>query len=207
MSEPNYPNNSHKFREAQKTVTTEKKQITKVTKGPVKTKRNNARKIADIFISEDISSVKHHIFMDVLVPAVKKALYDIVTTGIDLFLYGGSGKGKSSSSGTKVSYRNYYDQKSPASNRGSESMKPRDAFNFDNIVFETRGEAEAARQQLQDLVARYGLVTVNDLYEMTPLTPPYTATKYGWMDVSSVEVQRVLDGYILKLPRAIPIDN
>jgi hypothetical protein len=59
---------------------------------------------------------------------------------------------------------------------------------------------------MQDIVATYGMVTVNDLYEMTPLTPPFTAQKYGWMDVSRAEVIRVRDGYILKLPRAVPID-
>lgn len=207
MNEPNYPNNSIKFREAQKTAETEKKQIRKVTKGPVRTKRNNARKIADIFISEDISSVKHHVFMDVLVPAVKKAVYDIVTTGIDLFLYGGSGKAKSGSNATKVSYRNYYDQKNSSTNRSSEPMKPRDAFDFDNIVFNTRGEAEDAKQQLLDILGKYGMASVNDLYEMTPLTPPYTAANFGWHNGICIEVDRVHDGYILKLPRAVPLER
>ena len=208
MSDPVYTPNSHKYREERKTKVTEEKRIQKVVKGPVKTKRNDVRKFADIFISEDVASVKNYIFMDVLVPAIKKAIYDIVTNGIDMFLYGGTGKGKSGSNNQKVSYRNYYDQKNNSSSgyRGSENTKNHNAFDYDDIVFSNRGEAEAARQQMQDIVARYGIVTVNDLYEMTPLTAPYTSQKYGWMDVSNVEVMRVRDGYILKLPRAVPID-
>jgi hypothetical protein len=209
MSEPVYTPNSHKYKEAQKSNNaSEEKRIQKVVKNPVKTKKNELRKFTDIFISEDVSNVKSYIIMDVLILAIKKGIYDIVTNGIDMILYGGSGKGKSSSTTPKVSYRNYYDQKNnhSSTHRGSENAMSRSAADYDDIVFTTRGEAEAARQQMHDIVARYGIVTVNDLYEMTPLTAPFTAQKYGWMDVSSAEVVRVHDGYILKLPRAVPID-
>lgn len=207
MSEPMYPPNSHKYKEEQKNATTEEKRVQKVVKTPVKTRKNEVRKIADIFISEDVSNVKNYIFMDVLVPAIKKAIYDIVTNGIDMFLYGGTGRGKSSSSGSKVSYRNFYDQKnSNPGYRGSENTQARSRFDYEDIVFSNRGEAEAVKQQMQDVIARYGVVTVADLYDMVDLTAPYTSQKYGWMDVSSAEVLRVRGDYTLKLPRAVPID-
>ena len=157
-------------------------------------------------------SVKNYIFMDVLVPAIKKAVYDIVTNGIDMFLYGGSGRGKTSSNAPKVSYRNYYDQKNNNVNnnnyRGSENTKSHNGFDYEDIVFSNRGDAELVKQQMRDVIARYGVVTIADMYEMADpnLTAPYTSHKYGWMDVSSAEAVRVRDGYILKLPRAVPID-
>ena len=206
MSDPVYTPNSHKYKEQQNASPTEEKKVTKVVNGPVKTKRNDVRKLADIFISEDISNVKSYIFMDVLVPAIKKAIYDIVTNGIDMFLYGGSGKGRNNQPGAKVSYRNYYEQKNNGGYRASDNVRQSNVFDYDDIVFNNRGEAEAALQQMKDIVARYGIVTVNDLYEMTPLSAPYTSQKYGWMDVSNVDIVRVRDGYILKLPRAVPID-
>ena len=206
MSDPVYTPNSHKYKEQQNASPTEEKKVTKVVNGPVKTKRNDVRKLADIFISEDISNVKSYIFMDVLVPAIKKAIYDIVTNGIDMFLYGGSGKGRNNQPGAKVSYRNYYEQKNNRGYRVSDNVRQSNAFDYDDIVFNNRGEAEAALQQMKDIIARYGIVTVNDLYEMTPLSAPYTSQKYGWMDVSNVDIVRVRDGYILKLPRAVPID-
>lgn len=206
MSEPVYTPNSHKYKEDKKSTPMEEKRIQKVVKTPAKTKKNDVRKIADIFISEDVSSVKNYIFMDVLVPAIKKAIYDIVTNGIDMFLYGGSGKGKAASSGNKVSYRNYYDQKNSSIHRAPETNRVQNGFEYEDVVFPNRGDAENAKQQMQDIVARYGLVTVNDLYEMAMLSAPYTSQKYGWMDVSNVSVERVRDGYVLKLPRAVPID-
>lgn len=206
MSEPVYTPNSHKYKEEQKTAASEEKRIQKVVKSPAKTKKNEVRKLADIFISEDVTNVKNYIFMDVLVPAIKKAIYDIVTNGIDMFLYGGTGKSKSPSSGTKVSYRNYYEQKNSSGYRSSEPARTHSGFEYEDVIFPSRGDAECAKQQMQDIVARYGIVTVNDLYEMAMLSAPYTSQKYGWMDVSNVTVERVRDGYVLKLPRAVPID-
>lgn len=206
MNEPVYPTNSQK-----PTAPTVEKRVQKVAKGPVKVKKNELRKLADIFINEDVANVKEYIFMDVLVPAIKKAIFDIVTNGIDMFLYGGTGRAKSNNNAsTKVQYRSYYDSNksssSTPSNRGSENTV-RSAADYDSIVFSTRGEAEAAKQQMVDIVSQYGIVTVSDLYEMTPLTPPFTAQKYGWMcDLSNVPVERTHDGYVLKLPRAMALD-
>lgn len=209
MSEPVYTPNSHKYKEQQKEAATEEKRIQKVVKSPAKIKTNEVRKLADIFISEDVTNVKDYIFMDVLVPAIKKAIYDIVTNGIDMFLYGGTGKSRNnSSSSSKVNYRNYSERRDNNHTngyRGSENTN-RNAFDYDNLIFDTRAEAEAAKQQMYDLINRYGIVTVSDLYEMANQTAPYTANKYGWMDVTSAEVRRERDGYSLKLPRAVPID-
>ena len=211
MGEPIYTSNSHKSREEKKVnPTPTEKRVSKVTKGPVKTKTNEVRKLRDIFISEDVSSVKSYIFLDVLVPAVKKLVYDIVTNGIDIVLYGGNGRSKSNNAGQKVQYRNFYDQKNNQSNgyRGSENVKNQNSSGYDDIVFTNRVDAEMVKQQMMDVISRYGVVTVADMYEMADpnLTAPYTAHKYGWMDVSSGEVKRERDGYILKLPKAAPID-
>lgn len=210
MSEPVYTPNSHKFREEQKqnqNAAPEEKRVQPVVKTPAKTKKNEVRKIADIFISEDIANVKNYIFMDVLVPAIKKAIYDIVTNGIDMFLYGGSGKGKTSAgSVSKVSYGKYYDQKSNNNYRGSENARSNNGFDYDDIIFSNRGEAEAAKMQLQEAVVKYNMVTVADLYDVAGLTAPYTSHKYGWLGLNNVEVIRTRDGYMLKLPRAVPLD-
>lgn len=206
MNEPVYPSNSFKHKEEQKNAAPVEKRVQKVVKNPVKTKKNEMRKFADIFISEDVTNVKNYIFMDVLVPAIKKAIYDIVTNGIDMFLYGGGGKNKSGSSGTKVSYRSYYDQKSTVNTRSSENARPSNGFEYEDIVFDNRGEAEAVKQQMQAAIGRYGFVTVSDLYDMADLPAPYTSQKYGWMDVSNAEVKRERDGYVIRLPRAVPIE-
>lgn len=200
-----YRSNSFKSREETKTETVAERKVQKVVSG-AKTRQNNTRKLTDIFISEDASNVKSYIFMDVLVPAIKKAISDIVTDGIDMILYGGSGGKRSSGrrSESKVSYRSYYDNKRY---RDDDSYSARSRFDYDDIVFRSRGEAEAVRDEMAGIIHDYGFVTVADMYDMADLSAPYTSNKYGWTSIRNAEAVRVRDGgYILKLPKAMPID-
>lgn len=200
----------------QKDTSSSEKRVQQVVKNPVKIKKNEVRKLADIFISEDVANVKEYIFMDVLVPAIKKAIYDIVTNGIDMFLYGGNGRGRSSNNnGGKVSYRNYYDQKNhtPSSSyRSSDSAKSSSAFDYMDISFDTRRDAELVLDQLQSAINRFGYATVNDLYDSIPddMLPatfvPFTGAKYGWINLSGVRAANVRGRWILNLPKAVPID-
>ena len=199
-----YPANSHRSKELATEGRSEERKVQKVVSGKVTTKKNEVRKLTDIFISEDARNVKSYIFMDVLVPAIKKAISDIVTDGIDMILYGGSDSGRKTKPSNSVSYRNYYE--SPRSSMSSRNEPQRSRFDYDDIVFESRGEAELVREQMVDMIERYGFVTVADMYDMADLTSPYTSNKYGWTNIRSAEAVRVRDGYILKLPKAMPID-
>ena len=77
-----YVSNSHKSREE-----ASKKKVEPVVTGKAVKRHNAKRKLTDTFISEDLSNVKSYIVMDILVPAVKKAVSDIVTNGIDMILH------------------------------------------------------------------------------------------------------------------------
>lgn len=197
-----YKPNSHKYLEEQKAAS--EKKVEKVVKGSVKTKKkSDLRKAADVFISEDIQNVKSYIIMDVLVPAIKKAVSDVVTNGIDMILYGGNGRTGRNTGTSKVSYRNYYDRRDD--DRPSHTSV-RARFDYDDIIFESRGEAEAVREQMMDVIDKYGFVTVADMYDMADLAQPYTSNKYGWTNIRNAETVRVREGYVLKLPKAMPID-
>ena len=201
-----YQSNSHKSKEERAAAeTTTEKRVEKVVSGNVKTRDNKARKFADIFISEDAANVKSYVFMDVLVPAIKKAISDIVTDGIDMVLYGSTGgsRRKSSGGGNKVSYRSYYDDR-PRDRRDEHVARTR--FEYDDIIFESRTDAERVRMQMFDTIERYGYVTVADMYDLADLSAPYTGYNYGWTNIRTSEVQRVRDGYVLRLPIAMPID-
>ena len=80
-----YKSNSDKARQEQQS----EKKVEAVITGAAKTrKKGEMQKFADVFIAEDANNVKSYILMEVIVPAVKKAISDIVTTGIDMILYG-----------------------------------------------------------------------------------------------------------------------
>ncbi len=200
-----YKPNSHKSREEQDTSLSTKK-MEKVISGTAKTKRkNDIQKFADVFISEDVNNVKSYILMDVLVPAIKKAISDIVTNGIDMILYGESGKTKRNTSASKVSYRSYYEGGN--TRRDYNTPKNRSGFDYDDIVFETRGDAESVLDAMNEALSQYDNVSVLDLYDLANIpTDNYAGRNYGWTNIEGCKVVRVRDGYILKLPKPTPIN-
>lgn len=200
-----YQPNSHKSKEEAKTseiVPSEKKKVQKVVSGKVKTKSNEKRKLASMFISEDATNVKSYIIFDVLVPTIKKTVFDVVTDSLDMILNGGT-SGKKHKSGNKISYRSYYDDKREERDGG---YRARNRFDYDDLIFDSRSECEAVREQMVDLIDAYGFVTVADMYDMADIPAPYTSNKYGWTNIRTAETVRVRDGYVLKLPKAMPID-
>lgn len=202
MNTSDYKPNSHASKSGQTTAPAEKK-VEKVVSGKVRTKKNEARKFADIFIAEDVGNIKNYVFMDVLVPAIKKAVSDIVRDGVDMLLYGESGRNRSKSSGNGhyVSYRSYSDPRDDRRPRERSSSR----FSYDDIIFDTRGQAQIVLDHMTDILDQYESVSVADLYDLCDLTAPYTANDYGWYRLGSAEVVHVRDGYVIKLPRAVSL--
>ena len=198
--------NSHRFKEEQK-ESAEKKKVEKVISGKVKTKKKiEISKFADVFISEDASNVKSYIFMDVLVPAIKKAISDIVTDGIDMILYGETGRTKkrSNSNSSYISYNRYSDRRDD-NRRSDSSYRAVSRYDFENITLDNRGDAEEVLDRMDELLDAYGIVTVSDLYDLVGITGEFTDNKYGWTSLRNAEIVRVRDGYKLKLPRVTPV--
>ena len=198
-----YKPNSHKYKAEQtERMANSEKKVEKVVKGNVKVKKKGEiSKFKDVFISADAAYVKSYVIMDVLVPALKKAVSDIVTNGIDMILYGETGHSKRRTNSSNISYRDYYDRRDDR-----RYDRPRsNGYSFDDITLESRGEAEEVLDSLFDLIDTYKIASVADRYDLVGETPEYTDNKYGWEDLRNAEVIRVRDGYKLKLPKAKPI--
>lgn len=199
-----YKSNSHRSKEGKTEALTDRKRVEKVVHGRVRTKpKSGVSKITDVFISEDASNVKSYIVMDILVPAVKKAISDIVRDGIDMILYGESRGRKSSSASGYVSYRDY--SRSDDRDRFRDS-RSRSSYAHDDIILDSRGEAEEVLTRMDELIDTYGNVSVADLYDLVGKSSEYTDNKYGWTNIRNAEPIRVRDGYMLKLPKALPIN-
>lgn len=192
----NYKPNSHRSKEA---AAEAKKEIKPIAKA--KTKKKN--KLVDTFISEDAQNIKSYVLMDVLVPAIKKAVSDIVTDGISMLLYGDTSHGgRRSSNSSHVNYTRYSSDR--RDDRGSSYRNTR--YSHDDVILETRGEAEEVLDRMCELIDTYGVVSVADMYDLVGITCNYTDNKYGWTNLRNAEPVRVRDGYMLRLPKAGPID-
>lgn len=194
-----YKSNSYKSKELTKNEPTKKvvKPITKAT-----TKKKN--KLAETFISEDASNIKSYILMDVLVPAIKKAVIDIVTDGISMLFYGDTSHGnrRSSTSASYISYNRYSDR----DRRDDRTSYGRSRYSYDDIILQSRGEAEEVLDRMSEMIDTYGIVSVADMYDLVGIATNYTDNKYGWTNLRNAEPIRVSNGYMLKLPKAGPID-
>lgn len=203
-----YVSNSHKSKKENLELQTGEKRVKGgVISGSAKIKKKSElRKFTDIFIADDIANVKSYIFMDVLIPSIKKAISDIVTNGIDMILYGETGRSKKTSNASKISYRSYYENPSDSDRRRNGIVAAKNAFDYDDILFTTRGDAEIVLDAMNDIISQYGVVSVGDLYDLANVqTNNYTVNRYGWTDIFGCRPVRVPDGYILKLPRPMPI--
>ena len=190
--------NSNKYKKDK-----ESHQLEKVVSGNVKVrKRSSGRKILDLFIEEDSSSIKDYLIFDILIPKIKDVLADIMHGTTDMLFYGrvrGSNARKASGT-TYVSYNSYSSPKKAISAR-------RSVYTFDDIVVESRGEAERVLDILQQTINDYGEATVADFYELVGVTGNgYTDRSYGWKDLSGAYVSKVREGWLFNMPRCSELD-
>ena len=190
-----YKPNSNKYKSEQR------KKQEKVVQGKVRRKKKSeVSKLKDIFISEDVEDVKSYIIMDVVIPTIKNTILDTVS----MCLFGDTAK--RSRNHNTVSYNRDYSSAS-RSGRTNRRNTTSSRYDFDDIIFDSRGEAEDVLDHMEEIMASYnGIVTVADFYDLAGVTGNWTDNNYGWTNLSRATVQRTRDGFIINLPKALPVD-
>lgn len=169
----------------------------KVTEG--KTTVRTTTRLRDLFIPEDIHAVREHLVRDVVGPAIKKVLFDVLVSGVEAILYPNGKPG--GSSGTKISYNGFF------SGQQSQTKAPAQPFrsgtiDCESVIFQNRRDAEAVLDVLYDILQSYRAVRVADFYEAAGVTfDNYTANNYGWTDLSGARILMTYDGYVIRMPK------
>lgn len=187
----------------------ERTKIQKVIKGKVITKKKSlGRKFADTFFGENVSDVKGYIITDVVIPAVKDIISDVVTGSIEMLLFGerrgrsGSRSGVRSGSYTSYSSYSYSGTARNTSRAGSSGRTSRvSRYSIEDVILESRGEAEDVLGNMIDAIKDYGAVSVADLYDMVGIPGAFTDNAWGWFDLGNATVRRIREGYLLVLPK------
>lgn len=218
-----FPGNSIRAKQPQKSETPEPKKVEKVVTGEVIQRKKGLGKrfMENFFTGADTKSVFEYIFMDVLIPSAKDTLADAVTQGVERKLWGEVRSTSRRSRGAggilgKIDYQghtpyNRYGSSSssrrpdPRESRGP-SRRARAMHNFAEIIIPTRVEGEEVIDRLFDLVSRYEMASVADLYTMLGVDSDPIDQKWGWTDLRGSGVTRVNQGYLLELPRPEPLD-
>lgn len=188
--------NVNRFEKKADTKAIEKKEVQKVANGVVK-KKTKWQKFTNL-VKPDVENLGSYILTEVVVPTGKELVSDMVHA----FLYGGSTPGRKRSTAEKVSYRSYYDKKQEPA-----SVKP-SGYKFDDIMVNSKEEADAVLSALDDIISQFGRASVADLYDLVDISGDYTNHNYGWTNISTAKAVRVRGGgYMLQLPRAIVLDR
>lgn len=199
-----YKSNSLKVRNGESEPVTTERKIEPVISGQATAqKKSGWNKFAGSIITESFENVGQWLVSEVIIPNIKRGISDFVKNGIDMLIYGKAAEPRSSSNISKVSYGSFYRSGSSEPVRAGSSSS---GFDYDNIIFSSRGDAEAVLTAMEDVLDQYQVVSVGDLYELADVPAPnYTVNKYGWTSVKNAQVLRCRDGYILKMPKATPL--
>ena len=185
-----------------------KKDITPAVTDPTKVKvreKSLGRKFADTFLSDDLENVKEYAVRDVIIPAIKNTIVNIVQDGIEMLFFGSTKRSRDNRYGSVgyTSYTGYYNRPKDRPDRRSEPPRKK---SYNEIILESRGDAEKVLGDMFDILADYGAVSCADLYELVSISADFTDHNFGWVDLSGSSVKRIREGYLLVLPRPVNIE-
>lgn len=193
----------------------EEKHLEPVVSGKVvRQKKPLGRKIKDVFVEADFKSVIRYVCTDVLIPAAKNMIVDGAQEGIKRLVYGNQAnrpRGYGYGSGSHYSYNNPINRgysggssaprPTPQITQGSRRQSP------DDIILQSRAEAELVLERLNDVIGKYEFATVADLYSLVGLPSQHTDNTYGWVGLVGVQITQIREGFIIDLPPAEPISR
>ncbi|GAF67839.1 unnamed protein product [marine sediment metagenome] len=206
----------------------EEKIVKKASVTPKVRKEGTVQTAIKNFFGADTNSVVAYIVWDVLIPAAKETVIDMIREGVDMLLSPGGSSGRSRPrrgggyGGTsRVSYGNFYrdnqrsarpayrnrdhdDTRRPRPKALAERANSRSpGSRLQAVVFDRDSEAREVVGLLSEILDMYDEVTVADFYEVSGLqnhSQP-SDNSWGWRDLANVTISQTRDGYEINFPR------
>lgn len=175
-----------------------------VTNRVTRHKKSLGSRFRETFFSgSSAKSVWGNVFFEVMIPAGKDLVMDSLTQTIRGVLYGEGPSPRRSpqtGSGTIVNYNRMSSGPSRSPSAIAPSAPRARANDFEDVVFETRMEADDVLEALYTVLQKYEQVTVSDFNDLINVTGSWTDEKWGWTDLRGSRVTRTNHGYLLVLP-------
>lgn len=157
------------------------------------------------FVEEDVKTIKDYLIFDVLVPATKNAISDLVSGGVDMLLFGqASGRRRSGGGTNYTAYSSKGNTTTIRYDSNTQQSKPvtrNGVYTYKDIYLGSRADAEEVLTTAIATLEKYEALSVADLYEICGMDSNYTDNKYGWTNLNGACVQRTADGFLIKMPR------
>ena len=211
--EAEFPSNSNKSKNTPKDDAPAKAEIVPVVTGKViQKKKGFGSKFREAFLGMELKSVGRYIAMDVLFPALRNTIVEATTRGVEKLILGEErppSRRSAYSNGPIISYNR------PSSGR----MGPRQRSYMQNdrapvvrrqsladIVLEHREDAHTVIERLGDIIDKFQVASVADLYDLVNLPSTYVDNKWGWTTINYIDIQQVREGWLLLIPPPEPLD-
>lgn len=203
------PSNSHKNKDKSP------RKHDKSIKGEVEIRKKPlTRKLSETIFNPDIKSAKNHLIQEYVIPGfldfLSNGLHELVDTFINSdgrsHSYGWRGSGNAKSN---TSYEKYFYKQTGASSDSKPSYEPaRSPYDAYEYIFAERGEADRVLEDLRSCIEEFGVVSLNEYYELVGLTSELgsgTDSNFGWRNLDRVTISTIRNrgkrGYVINLPR------
>lgn len=175
-----------------------------VTAEVVEKKKSLGSKFKSLFFGGEIKSAGRYVVSDVVIPAMRDAVVDTFTMGIERVVYGEPrSRRRGMYSGGNVSYNR------PV-NRGRSTMLPdqpprrqpsrvtrRESNDF---LIASREEASLVLDTMIECISKYEVVSRADLLELLGHPMATVDRKWGWFSLEDANIRQTREGYLLELP-------
>jgi hypothetical protein len=203
-----FPNNSRAAAAKASSVPPEvDKQIEKIISGEATVRKpSGLKRFRSSFIAGDASSVGEHVFWNLAVPAARDALSETLSAIIHGMIYGerpsrgSGGTGAPATGPGSTSKMNYSSMSSGVALSPAASHDVPKRINPNEIYVRTHAEADAIIAKMFDVLERFKVVSLADLYMMIGHSPNQIDYKWGWKNLDSADVRRDRHGVRLVLP-------
>lgn len=168
--------------------------------GIVRTRKvSTFKEVFAALFPEGLKGIKEHLIWDMFVPRMQEFLHDGWDDVGDVLFQGG---GKSRQSDSHVSYDSQY-------RRNSQVHRPitRPAYDYQEVVWSSRAEAERLLRVMNAILREYKVVTLLDYNDEVGYQTYPGQSHYGWIRLDSARVERTYDGWVVVLPRPVEIDT
>lgn len=163
-------------------------------------------KLRDAFISDEVHDVKDHMVFNVVIPAIKETLRNLVVNTVDMTLFGKIRTTKPTEQrggSTYIQYDRAYNSPQDYTKQSRpQSGAPIRVTELDRIVFADKNDAIEVLNYLFENVEEYHVASVADFLGAANQQIQAIHHKWGWYSLNGSSVEQLPDGgYVIRLPR------
>lgn len=172
------------------------------------------KKFKDVFMTEDIGSVREYIIWDQIVPALIDGIYNTVMGTLSMMFYGkirgsrGNGARRSNQTWQPETQFSYDQVNNRRNNRGGYARPRPNSASVEEIIVDTYNDAAAVLEELIAYLEQYGRVPISAYYDAFGVTDnrDWTNVRWGWTTLNTAKVVPVRGGgYTVDLPPPEPL--